>query len=778
MQREAEPDLRQFLASKGTLATLATTRAMVRTADGKTTLVEIKAVDASLYPLYGTIGTEPAKPLDQSLAFSRDQFGVLVESALLARLNIEPGALLTLGNRTVRLEGLVRSEPDRLAGGLGFGPRLMLSMDALRASGLIQPGSLIRWHYQLKLPQGTDPAPLLAELKQRFPENGFDIRSRSNASPQLERQVGRFAQFLTLIGLTALLVGGVGVANAVAAYLDRKRDDIATFKAVGASGSTVVTIYLAQIAALGLIGIVGGLIIGTALPSLIVWGLGERLPLPIVTGIYWHELLLASAYGALVALAFSLWPLGRAHDVPVAALFRDHVEANRPWPRPIYIVLCFAALGGLAALAVLVAYNQRIALVFLGCSAGIFVALRLTALGMMALARRLPRPRNTVLRLALTNLYRPGAITPSIILSLGLGLTLLVIIGLIDASLTRQLSSTLPEKAPSFFFVDIPNSEATEFDAFLKDKAPDATLERVPMLRGRIVAVKGVDAEKLDVPEESRWALTGDRGITYAASVPAGSKLIQGEWWAADYSGEPLVSLEDRIAKGLNAGIGDLITVNVLGRNITARVANLRQVQWERVGIGFVLVFSPNTFRGAPHSHLATMTFPNGSTAEQEIRLVREVADRFPAISTVRVKDALEAAGGLARQILIAIRGASVVTLLASVLVLAGAIAASHRARLYDAVLLKTLGATRGKVLRAFGLEFLILAVVTAVFAVLVGSAAAYFLTTKIILIGFEFSWISASIVAAISAILTMGLGLAGTWRALSTRPAAILRHL
>ena len=293
-------------------------------------------------------------------------------------------------------------------------------------------------------------------------------------------------------------------------------------------------------------------------------------------------------------------------------------------------------IAALAALAILAAYDRRLAAMFVVSAAVIFLALRLVAVLTMALARRLPRQRSTLMRLAVTNIHRPGALTPSVVLSLGLGLSLLVTLVEIDGNLHRQFAAALPEKAPSFFFIDIPSADADRFDAFVRAQTPGATLERVPMLRGRIIAADGVKAEELKPGEGSAWVLRGDRGITYAPSLPAGSRLVAGEWWPADYSGPPLVSLERRTADDLKLKLGDTITVNVLGRNLTARIANLRAVDWQSLGINFVLVFSPGTFAGAPHTDIATLTFADGGSAAEETALVKALADAFPTVSAIR----------------------------------------------------------------------------------------------------------------------------------------------
>jgi putative ABC transport system permease protein len=786
IHQELAPNVVQALREKGTLGTMATTRAMARVeaagAPVRSALVEIKAVEPAFYPLIGTLETEPAATPPAALARRDGRHGVLVEPALLARLDLKLGDTLTLGDLPVVISGVIRQEPDRLAGGVGFGPRLILSLDALRETGLVQPGSLIRWMYQLRLDDrlagDADVRRVTAEMTRRFPEAGFEIRSRMNASPQLANQVQRFSQFLTLVGLTALLVGGVGVANAVASLVDRKRDDIATLKALGATGGMVFAATLTQIGSLAIVGTVIGLALGAALPYLVLGAFGAIIPLPIETGLHLGELATAAAYGLLVALAFALWPLGRAHDVPVAALFRDTVDGNRLLPRKRYLIMTLAALGLLIALSVETSFNPRLAWAFMAAAVGAFVTLRLVAWGIMALAARLPRPRRTGLRLALANLHRPGALTPAVVLSLGIGLTLLAVIALVDASFRRQIDSALPARAPSFFFVDIANSEVPRFDAFIHERAPGAELNRVPMLRGRLVRLGGRPVEEIRASDDIAWALRGDRGITYASAVPQNSQVVEGEWWPADYSGPPLVSFDQRMGAGFGLKIGDEVTVNVLGRNITARIANFRQIQWDNLGINFIVVFSPNTFRGAPHTHLATLTFTSPKTTAEEIALLQAMASTFPAVTTVRVKDALEAVGQLASQIAAGIRGASVVTLIASILVLAGALAAGHRARVYDAVILKTLGATRPMLIGTYATEYAVLGLITALFGIAAGAVAAWLVTTRVMTIPFVFAPGAAIGIVGLAVALTVGFGLIGTWRALGEKPAPVLRHM
>jgi putative ABC transport system permease protein len=783
-QREAKPDEIAFLRSRGEVSVAATLRAMARAGDGRLALVELKAVDGN-YPMLGELVLDPKMPIADVLAERKEAtgvvFGAAADSTLLARLDLKLGDRVTVGSATFEIRSVIDSEPDKLGGGVGLGPRFLVAETGLRATELLQPGSLVRWTYRVRLPAnaaGVRAATALAsDARSTLPEAGWEIRSRDNASPQLERTINRFTQFLALVGLAALLVGGVGVANAVKSHIDRRRDVIATFKAVGATGRDVFTIYLTQVVVLATIGSVIGLAAGAALPFIIVGAFGKLLPLPVIPALHPDELALSFIYGLLTALAFGLWPLGRAHDVPVAALFREAVANEWHRPRWRYLALMAVVIASLIAVAIGLAYDKRVAAVFVASSILVFALLRGVAGGLMALARRLPRTRLTMLRLAIANIHRPGALTPSVVMSLGLGLAVLVTISQIDGNLRRQFLAALPERAPSFFFTDIPSAEADRFGAFLKQTAPQSTVEDVPMLRGRIVAARGVKAEDLKPSTDTEWVLQSDRGLTYTGEIPKGSKVVEGEWWGADYHGPPLVSMEKKIADGLRVKIGDELVVNVLGRDIPARIGNLRTVDWQNLGINLVLVFSPDAFKGAPHTHIATLT-ETRPDATGDARIVKSVADAFPMVTSVRVREALETVGTVVSNLVLAIRGASAVTLISAILVLGGALAAGHRHRVYDAVILKTLGATRARLLGAYALEYLMIGFATAIFGVIAGSVAAWLIVTRLMTLSFIWQAGSAAGVVAAALIVTVGLGLAGTLLALNQKPAAVLRNL
>ena len=571
---------------------------------------------------------------------------------------------------------------------------------------------------------------------------------------------------------------GVGVANAVRSFLETKLKVIASFKSVGASGDFVFLVYLLQILMLAGIGISIGIVIGAIVPAVLTTLLASILPIPAEFAIYPSQLSLGVIYGFLTALAFALWPLGRAHDIPATALFRDSIRTDRPKPRTRYIVFTILTILALCWIAISNSRDTILALFYIGASLAAYATLIGIAQIIKFVASRFPLLKSTSARLAIANIHRPGSLTSSVVLSLGLGLTLLVTMTLIDGNIRGYLAGSLAQNAPSFFFIDIQNEELPEFQEYVEGTVPEAIFENAPMLRGRIIEVKDKPAYEVRATGDGSWALRGDRGITYSATLPSNSTLVEGEWWEEDHEGDFLVSMESEVAEGIGVKIGDTITVNVLGKRFKATIANLRKVEWRSMAINFVLVFSPNTFEKAPHAHLATVTWEEDSTFEQEQSLHRAVARKFPTVTTVNVKNAINQVNELLSQLAWAIRGVSSITLIASILVLGGALAAGHQNRVYDSVVLKTLGATRSKLLFAYILEYLVLGTATAFFAVIVGAIAAWFVIVEIMDGEFTFFLTTALLAVVVALVLTVGFGLIGTWRVLGEKAAPVLRNL
>jgi len=763
-QRPASTAETAFLREFGTLSEATEMRAMARRPDaGTQTLVEIKAVDGR-YPLYGQLRLDPAVELGR---------GVACDPNLLDRLGVAVGEPIVIGAATFTVRAVITGEPDRIASPVTFGPRLLMDGAGLAATGLVQEGSMIRHLLMLRLAAGVSADEVRTAAGERFPSAGWQIQDSRQAAPGLVRFLDNMALFLTLVGLTALLVGGIGVATGARAFLDSRRATVAILKCLGASQRLIVAALGLEVAALSGLGIVLGLAAGAALPALLVALAGDSLPIAARLGLFWRPLVLAALFGGLTGLAFTAWPLGRAGRVPAAALLRDIVAADRRRPSLAAISVSAAAVTGLAALAVVSAADRPLAAWFV---AGTAVCLGLFALAGVALARLARRAAGRALalplRLAASSLSRPGAATQGVVLSLGLGLTVLAAVGLVEANLADEIDRRLPAEAPSFFFIDIQDDQVAAFDAAVA-AAGGSAVKRAPMVRGRVTAIDGQAVERRDIAPGARWAVQGDRGLSVAARPPDDAKVVAGGWWPPDYAGPPLVSLDAGIARGFGLGVGQSITVNVLGREVTAKIANLREIDWSSLAMNFTFILSPDALAGAPRSWIATVHAPPGGEAAVE----RAVTRRLPSVSAIRVKEALVQARHLVEGVATAMKAAAAVTLAAGALVLAGAIAAGQRRRVHEAVLLKVLGAARRDLVRAVGLEYALLGGATGLLAALLGSAAAWALLTFVLKADWRFlpGPLAATVAAGLSAVAVTGV--VGTWRALRTSVADHLRH-
>jgi putative ABC transport system permease protein len=771
VHRPATDAERQYLDANGAVSEIALLSAMAVSPDGtRHTLIELKAVDAA-YPLYGAVDLAPGQPLDAALAPRDGVYGAVADPAVAERLGIKIGDSFKIGAAILQLRATITRAPDAALSGLALGPGVTVSAAALGATALLQPGALVTYDYRLRLPAGSDARAWTRAARAKFPDAGWQIRTASEASPALQRFVDRIGLFLSLVGVTALLVGGIGIGSAVSYYLAGKTVTIATLKSLGAPNRLVFATYAVQIAVLALAGIAAGLAIGGIVPAIVQPLLNGLLPLPLRLGVYPRPLAVAGASGVLVVLMFSLVPLAAVGRVMPGALFRDRVSPARralPWAA---LLITVVATAGLAALLALTAPDRGVALWYVAGAIAAFAVFRAAGALIVAGARRVGRPRRMVLRLALANLHRPNAPTPRVVLSLGIGLTVLVAVALVQASLSREIETTVAEGAPSYFFIDIQPGQLDGFAALVRT-TPQARFSEVPMLRGRITRINGVPVEEAAVAPEAQWALRSDRGLTYSADVPPGSEVVAGHWWAADYQGPPLISFDAELARGMGLKLGDTLTVNVLGREMTATIANLRRIDWTRLGINFAIVFAPGSLEAAPHTHLAAVWLPQS----EEEGLVRQAIERFPNVSAIPVGEALATVDRIIAAIGAAIRVAALVTLAAGALVLGGAVAADYRRRVYDAVVLKVLGATRATIAGAFLVEYALMGFASALIAAGLGAVIAYVLVTRPLRADWIFVPAPLFVVLVGAVGLTMALGFAGTWRALGAKAAPHLR--
>ena len=812
--RQANAAERAWLDARADVSEIATLRSMAH-AHHDSAPVEVKAID-NAYPLYGALAVSGAEGAEAGGAASdkgevsdkdvlflppRDNiYHGIAESGLFDRLNLALGDVITLGTIKVRLVAKLLHEPDRTSGGFPLAPRLLLAQTALDNAGLVQPGSLVNYHYRVKLPAISTGAPAIAAFRSSvgaaFPLAGWRIRDSSDASPSLRRFIERLALFFTAIGLTALVVGGVGVSNAIRAYLAARRESMAILKSLGASAGMIVAIYGMQIAAFSVLGIVVGLALGASAPWLTVFIvhdiIGSTLPIKIITALYPAPLLAAAGFGVLTAAAFALYPLGAIEHTPVAQLFGGTLRMAGLAPPRRYRLAVLACFGGLVAMAVLVSESYMVALWFCLGLALAYFALRATAFGVVRAAhfwlrlmraRKLPilhRKSNMIVRMALTNITRPHAPILAVSLSIGLSVALLASVALVQGNITRQISGDLPTRTPSFFMLDIQPHQITAVRALVAQSPHIRDIETSAMLRGQILSINGIATSALAPPAEAAWILRGDRNLTYAATPPPGGEIVAGTWWAENYDGAPLVSFDANLAAHLGLAIGDTLEVNILGRPLQARIANFRHIDWASGGINFAMIFSPAPLRDAPHIYLASVqmdtTLDRQATSEAEYQFVRTMAQHFPTITIIRVKEALDTATALLQTLNLAVQAISALTLITGLLVLAGAMAGTHHARIYDSVIMKVLGASRGHILAVFALEYMLIGSAAAMIAAGLATLAAWGLVSG----AMDSAWVFlplpllGTLMAGV--VVAACLGLITTALALRAPPAQALR--
>jgi len=769
----APPALLAWLHARGDATSqVVQMRSMLVAASGERQLIDLKAVDAA-WPLVGAPTIQPAQPAAAALAQRDGQYGLLAEQVALDRLRLRVGDLVRLGNASFRISGVLVSEPDQVATPSLVGPRVLIAAAALPETGLLAPGAMLRHRLRLITPQPVPTATLVQAIRTAFPDTGWRIRGPGDAAPGIAQFITQTSLFLTLVGLTSLLVGGIGVANGVHAWLDARARTIATLRCLGASSRMVFTVCLIQVAALCAAGIAAGVLAGAALSLGGIVLFRDVLPVPPVLGIYPGPLLMAAAYGALTAAAFSLWPLGRAARIPGAALFRDALIRQRTAPSRWLVAGTLLLGAALIGLTVAAAADRLFALWFCAAAGAGLLLFRLGGAALVRLARAAPRPRHAWARLGLANLHRPATPAPLLLLSVGLGLSTLAAVALIQGNVRRAVLDQIPADAPSFFFVDIQSGQVARFDRLVDSQPGVQSLRQVPSLRARVVAVKGVPAEQVKASPDTRWALRGDRGLTYAAEPPPGTRIVAGRWWPADYHGPPLVSFDANLAKGWRVGVGDTIRVNVLGRDIDLRIASLRDIAWRSLALNFAMIATPDLLAHAPHTFIATVRLPDA----QQGALLRRVTDALPNVTGIRVADILGAIAALLSQVAAALAATGSLTLIAGALVLVGAVAAGQRRRTQEAVILKTLGATRAQIRAAWLVEFGILGLTAGMLAALAGTAASWAVMHYIMRADWVFlpGTLAEALFGALAMMLV--LGYAGTAAALRAKPAALLRN-
>ena len=748
-------------------------------ATGDTQLVELKAVEAD-YPFYGRLTTEPAEAVGRV----HNEGMAVAEEGLLVRLGLHVGDRIRLGRTELTIAGLLTKEPDRIAGAFSLGPRLLISQRTLAATALVQPGSRVRYRYLLQAPAGLSAAELAKELKKAFASEGAEVSAYDDAQPRLRRFLTTLTTYVSLIGLIALLVGGIGVANSVRVFMSERLDTLAILKCVGADSRTLLHIYLLQTLLLGALGSVIGVLLGLAVEGLLPDLAGSLLPVKVERSFALLPMVRGTAMGVLTALLFALWPLLGVRDVPPSRLFRREVSEEALMPAGGRSLLKSRSqwltagliVTALAALLLWQIGSLRIGAVFIGVLSVSLILLAVSTRVMITLVRRLA-PRSLVLRQGLANLHRPGSQAATAILSVGIGVTVIVAVVVIEASLMRQIQENLPTEAPSFFFIDIQSDQREPFARFFADR--HQPVELTPIARARLQAVgdEAVSAMKLEGRPDA-WYFQREYALTVQSSLPKGNRVIAGSWWdAGNMADKPLISVEREAASHLGVTVGSTMTFDLQGRVVTATVASLREVNWGSLTTNFFVIFSPGALDETAMTAIATVRIPSDHAASEDLAVQRAVVAAFPNVTAINIRHVLDAIGSVLTRLGQVVRLMALFTVAAGLLVLGGAIATSRYRRLREAVILKTLGATRGMIIRIFAVEYACLGAT----AGLIGAALASLLAFVLLHFFLELPWsveparLSAGVIGA--TLLTLLTGFLATFRLLGRKPLAVLRQ-
>ncbi len=772
-QRLFDPAERQAIEATGKTAWAVAARAMAQAPSGERRLVELRGVSEA-YPLAGRVTLEGGGGLAQALAPQDGAAGAVVERVLLERLGLKIGDRLLVGELPLIVRGVLVQEPDRLSRGFALGPRVMVRRQAVEAGGFLQPGLQFVETARIVLPEGVAPTQARKALRKVVEDRSVRMRDREDAAPGVRWLIDQLEYFLGFIGLASLVAGGLGVFGAVTAFLEERKPAIAVLKALGAEGAFIRNVYLAQIGVLTLLGVGLGLVLGAAAPFMLGGLIPEDLPVPALFALYPGPLIRAGAFGLLSAAAFSLVPLARARATPPASLFRRDVQGGLK----LSVETVGAALAGLAlaALSVLTAPTPLAAGLMIGGVAVSFVLL--WGLGLLAAkaAGRLRSGTRGSLRMGLANLAGPRSAARTAAPAIGLGVGLLASVVLIQSSLLRQVAEVAPKTAPAMVFTEIPGARAAEFDRVVAgafgEKLTAENYLRAPFLTGRITALNGKPVDRKANAEQERWAYDNDISMSAIGPEPPSAEVVEGRWWPGAYAGPPLLAMEIEAAKAGGLRIGDTVTLQVLGREIEARLAVLRKVDVGGFGASFPLILTPSTLEGAELRHVA---IAKGSKA-QETRVTQALGGDFPEVNVISVREQLEAATDLFDRLALAIRGAAAVAALAGLLVLAGAIAARAQARTREASILKVLGASRLQIISAYVLEYGAVGVIAGLTGVALGCLAAWPVVTLVFKADWAVDWTGVAALVGGAALMAGLGGVLASLHALAKRPAAALR--
>jgi len=735
-----------------------------------TQLVELKAVEPG-YPFYGKLRADP----EDALATLFTGTHALAEETLLIRLDLKVGDTLKIGHAEFRITGVLKKEPDRAAGAFSFGPRVLISRQGLGATGLVQPGSRVTHRHLLKLPEALTPKAVQAELAATFPDKTARVNTYQDAQPILRRFLRQLTMYLGLVGLIALMVGGIGVASSVRAFMKEKLETVAVLKAIGAGSGTILRIYLTQTFLLGALGCLAGAALGAAFqialpPLLKAWlpiELEFRLALlPFVRGV---------GMGLLTTVLFALWPLLEVRHVRPNLILRREV-ADEPAGSPGRMAWAISGLlaFALAGMALWQAGSWRAAGLFIGALAAALALLNATAWLVVRLARRVPRGRSLAWRQGLANLYRPGSQAQTVLVSVGVGVMVILAIHLVERNILWEIGENVPTDAPTFFFIDIQPDQHDAFARLLVERGhTDARL--TPLVRSRLWALNGQPVRRESYEDrEHGWYFAREYVLTFLNELPKGNAITKGQWWeGGGSSGLPRVSVEEEAARRLGLDLGSTVEFDIQGAKVSGRIASIRKVEWGNMSTNFYFIFEPGALEGAPMTYVATTRV----APQEEVSLQRAVVAAFPNVSAINIRAVLDSVAQVVDRISLVIRFMAALSILAGAVVLAGALAATRFRRIYEAMIFKAVGGTRRILAATFAVEYALLGAAAGVVGAglatgLAWGAGHWILDVKWLFQPVALVWGIGATIAG-----TVLVGFLSTYRILDQKPLPVLRR-
>ncbi len=771
-------------------------------------LVELKAVESN-YPLYGRVGTSPDMPLHALLSpasscpdmpLSVPCFGIVVQESLLIVLGLDVGAHLKIGQAWFEVRGVLLKEPDRVASAFSLGPRVMLSRDALVATDLMQVGSRVRQRYLLRVPESLSLGPFLEELRGRLAGEGARVSSFRNAQPRIQRFLDQFTTWLGLIALTALFVGGLGIACTMYGFITHKLTTVAILKTLGADAGFIMRVYLGQSGLMGgvgsLIGAAGGVGLQMAMPLM----LGGLLPVAVGATVTVMPLVKGLVLGLGTTLLFTVWPLLMIRTVPPALVFRRDVDrgvapAHEPSRWTIVSraggrfgqdrqrLLASVVIGaGLLSLAMWQARSAWLGTVFLLAFGAALVLLRAGVWLLLNMVRTMPQPRSPVARHALGRVQRPGNDTMSMAISIGVGVMVMATVAMVKVSLLSALEDRIPEDAPTFFFIDIQPDQTPSFERIVRAHTPTGTYALTPVVRARLGSLNGAPVNpEAHTDTRNGWYFTREYVLTESADFPKDNTIVVGHWWTPSRSdhGRPgvrraaRVSVEEEAAGILGLEVGSTVEFNVQGVPLSAVVESIREVDWGSFSTNFYMMLSPDSLQGAPLTYLATATVG----PDEEIPLQQALVRALPNVTAIQIGDVLANVARLLEQLAWVIQGMALLSIISGAAVMAAALSATRYRRLYEAAVLKVIGCTRRMLAQSFALEFAMIGTLAGG----IGVGLAGVLSWAILRFFLDLPWVWQPAVMGWGLVATVGLAVAvgfmSTWRVLGQPPLAVLRQ-